>query len=75
MLTPIKAAEMMLSKSKCRFGVENVESLEYEISKGGIIAGTRAQGIRNCPSTSVTAVSSLLGLANQYARFSDKLAC
>ena len=68
-------AGMTLNESKCQFGVTRIEFLGYIVDKRGIHAGPRMQGIHDFPRPeSFKAVRSFLGLANQFARFSDRLA-
>ena len=74
-LQRIKAAGMTLNKDKCKFGEKSVQFLGYVIDGNGINAGPRIQGIIDFPvPTDITAVRSFLGLANQFARFSNGLA-
>jgi hypothetical protein len=74
-LSRLVAAGMTLNKTKCKFGVNKVEFLGHVIDGAGIHAGPRLQGILDFPTPqNVKAVRSFLGMANQYARFSSKLA-
>ena len=74
-LDKLMSAGMTLNKAKCKFGVPTVEFLGHIIDKDGIHAGPRLQGIMDFPRPKdVTAIRSFLGMANQYAKFSDKLA-
>jgi len=73
-LDRIKAAGMTLNKAKCRFGVKSVEFLGHVIDENGIHAGPRLQGVLDFPTPqSVSAVRAFLGMANQYAKFSERL--
>lgn len=74
-LKQILEAGMTLNKSKCQFGVPQVQFLGHTIDKDGIHAGPRLQGIADFPTPKkVTDVRSFLGLVNQFAKFSSKLA-
>lgn len=74
-LSKILEAGLTLNESKCRFGVERVCFLGYVIDEKGIHAGPRVQGILDFPApTDVKSVRSFLGLVNQYARFSSRIA-
>ena len=74
-LRKLGEAGMTLNKGKCQFGLDTVEFLGYRISQDGIQAGQRVQGIVEFPVLgNVKAVQSFLGLVNQYARFSSKIA-
>ena len=74
-LDKLMSAGMTLNKAKCKFGVPTFEFLGHIIDKDGIHAGPRLQGIMDFPRPKdVTAIRSFLGMANQYAKFLDKLA-
>ena len=74
-LKRIEAAGMTLNKDKCVFSQPSVSFLGYRIDRDGIHAGDRIKAIRDFPQPqNVKDVQSFLGLANQYARFSPKLA-
>lgn len=71
----LKVAGMTLNKSKCQFASESVEFLGYRIDQEGIHTGQRVQGIIDFPELqNVAAVHNFLGLVNQYARFSSRVA-
>jgi len=56
-------------------GVPSVSFLGYTIDQSGIHVGPRVHGIVDFPTPkNVTSVQSFLGIANQYARFSEELA-
>ena len=74
-LGKIEKAGLTLNESKCAFGVKRVSFLGHLIDEQGIHAGPRIQGILDFPTpTDVKSVRSFLGLVNQYARFSCRLA-
>ena len=75
-LDRILQAGMTLNQSKCEFGVTKVQFLGHIVDGEGIHAGPRIQGILDFPTPKkVTDIRSFLGLANQFAKFSNKLAC
>ena len=74
-LDRLQAAGMTLNKAKCRFGADRVEFLGHVIDHSGIHIGPRVKGVMDFPRPkNVKAVRSFLGMANQYAKFSEKLA-
>jgi len=74
-LEKLKASGITLNKDKCKFGVPSVNFLGYVIDHSGVHVGLRVQGIVDFPNPkNVTSVQSFLGMANQYAKFSEELA-
>ena len=66
---------MTLNKSKCKFKQKEIDFLGFKISAEGIGAGEKITAIDKFPVPGdIKAIKSLLGLINQYARFSKNIA-
>jgi len=74
-LGKLKASGITLNEDKCKFEVPSVNFLGYVIDQFGIQVGPRVEGVVDFPTPqNVTSVRSFLGMANQYAKFSEELA-
>lgn len=74
-LNRFREVGMTLNKEKCQFESDRVDFLGYLIDRDGIHAGQRVQGIIDFPDLcDVKSLQSFLGLVNQYARFSSRIA-